>query len=114
VEVDPFVSKSLLVVRRLLEAGAPEPLEHPQLLGRMQELLPQDARFMPVREIFMFRPRALVDRSVPAAVGAMVQGCLASILGSAQHFMHALFRDKWMVWFLHAGSQFVKRRRSCA
>jgi hypothetical protein len=64
-----------------------------------------------VREIFMFLLCALVDRPVPTEVGAMVQGCLASILGSAHHFMHAPFRDEWTVGFLHAVSQFVKVRR---
>jgi hypothetical protein len=113
-EVDQVASKSLLVVRRLLEVGAPAPPEHPQPLRRVQELLPRDARFVQIRETFMFRLCALVDRPVPAAVGAMVQGCLASILGSAHHFMHAPFRDEWPVGFLHAGSKFVKWRRSWA
>jgi hypothetical protein len=61
-EVHSVVSKSLLVVRRLMEARAPAPPEHPQLLGPVQALLPRDARFVRVREIFMFLLCALVDR----------------------------------------------------
>jgi hypothetical protein len=80
----------------------------------VQELLPPDAWFVRVCETFMFLLYALVDRPVPGAVGAMVQGCLASILGSARRFMHGQFLDGWTVGFLHAGSQFVKWRRSWA
>jgi hypothetical protein len=95
------------------EAAARAPPELPRLLGRGQELLPQDARFVRVRETFIFLLCVLLDRPVPAA-GAMVQGCLASILGSAHHFPHGPFRDEWTVEFLHIVSQFVKRQRSWA
>jgi hypothetical protein len=114
VQIDRIVSESRLVVRRLPEAGSPEPPEHPQLLGHVQELLPRDARFMRVRKTFMSLLCALVDQPVPAAVGAMVQGCVASILGSAHRFTHASFRDEWTVGFLHAVLQFVKRCRGWA
>jgi hypothetical protein len=114
VEVDRAVSKSLLVIRQLLEVEAPAPPEHLQLLGRVQVLLPRDARFVRVRETFMFRVCALVDRPMPAAVVAMVQGCLSCILRSTRHFMHASFRDVWTVGFPHAVSQFVTWRRSWA
>jgi hypothetical protein len=114
VEIDRFVSKLLLVVRRLLEAGAPAPPEHLQLLGHVQEQLPRNTWFVRVRETFMFWLCALVDRPVPAAVGAMVQGCVTSIRGSVHHVLHAPFLDEWTVGFLLAGSQFVKWWRSRA
>jgi hypothetical protein len=55
VDADPVVSKSLL------EVEAPAPPEHPQLLGRVQTLLQRAARFVRVRENFMFLLCALVD-----------------------------------------------------
>jgi hypothetical protein len=102
------------VLRRLLETGAPRPAELPQLLGRLQELLPPHTRLVRVGETFIFLLCALVDRPVPVVMDVMVQGCLASLLGIAHHFMHASFRDEWTVGFLYAVSQFVKRQRSWA
>jgi hypothetical protein len=81
-------------------------------MNRVQELLPQDARLMRARETFIFLLCALLDRQIPAAVGAMVQGYLERILGSAHQFTHRPFRDEWTVGFLPAVSQFVKRQRS--
>jgi hypothetical protein len=96
------------------EAAAGARPELPQLMERVQELLPQDARLMRVRETLIFLLCALVDRQVPTAVGPMVQVCLASILGSAHYFMHGPFRDECAVGCLHAVSQFVRRQQSWA
>jgi hypothetical protein len=74
----------------------------------VQQLLPRDARLVRVRETFTFLQCAFIDRPVPAAASAMVQGCLLSILASAHHFTHSSFRGEWMIGFLHAMSQFVK------
>jgi hypothetical protein len=98
----------------IADAAAGAPPELPQLLGRVQELLLRDVRFVRIRETFIFLLCALVDRQVPAAVGAMAQGCVASILGSAHHFTHGPLRDEWTIGFLHAGSQFMKRQWSWA
>jgi hypothetical protein len=74
VDIHRVLLKSLLVVRRPLEEGAPASSELWQLLGRVQELLSRDARFVPVCEIFMFLLCTLVDWPGPAVVRAMVQG----------------------------------------
>jgi hypothetical protein len=112
--VDRVVSNSLLVVRRLLETGAARPPGLAQLLGRVQELLPPHTRFVRVGETFIFLLCALVDRPVPAAMDVMVQGCRASLLGIAHHFMHASLRGEWTIGLLYAVAQFVKQQRSWA